>query len=71
MGTGVPDLPLGYDNYRFGGGKTHTIRLPINMIRTLQSQHHVSSSYQSCTHDWPHHEGLSLPTNRRTQERIR
>jgi hypothetical protein len=30
IGTGVPDLPSGEDNYRFGGDVTQTIRLPIN-----------------------------------------
>ena len=48
-----------------------TIRLPINMIRTLQSQHPTSSNYQQCTHDWPRHKGLSLPANQRTQARAR
>jgi hypothetical protein len=37
IGTGVPDLPLGEDNYRFGGDVTQTIRLPINTTRTPQS----------------------------------
>jgi hypothetical protein len=49
IGTGVPDLPSGEDNYRFGGDVTQTIRLPINTTRTPQSQHHFSSCYQSCT----------------------
>jgi hypothetical protein len=49
IGMGVPDLPLGEGNYRFGGDVTQTIRLPINTTRTLQSQHHFSSGYQPCT----------------------
>jgi hypothetical protein len=49
IGTGVTDLPSGEGNYRFGGDVTQTIRLPINTTRTLQSQHHFSSSYQPCT----------------------
>jgi hypothetical protein len=49
IGTGVPDLPSGEDNYRFGGDVTQTIRLPINTTRTPQSQHHFFSGYQSCT----------------------
>jgi hypothetical protein len=48
IGTGVPDLPSGEDNYRFGGDVTETIRLPINTTRTPQSQHHFSSGYQPC-----------------------
>jgi hypothetical protein len=48
IGTGVPDLPSGEDNYQFGGDVTQTIRLPINMTRTPQSQHHFSSGYQPC-----------------------
>jgi hypothetical protein len=46
--NGVPDLPSGEDNYRFGGDVTQTIRLPINTTRTTQSQHHFSSGYQPC-----------------------
>jgi hypothetical protein len=46
IGTGVPDLPSGEGNYRFGGDVTQTIRLPINTTRTPQSQHHFSSGYQ-------------------------
>jgi hypothetical protein len=34
---GVPDLPSGEGNYRFGGDVTQTIRLPINTTRTSQS----------------------------------
>jgi hypothetical protein len=49
IGTGVPDLPSGEGNYRFGGDVTQTIQLPINTTRTPQSQHHFSSGYQSCT----------------------
>jgi hypothetical protein len=49
IGTGVPDLPSGEGNYRFGGDVTQMIRLPINMTRTSQSQHHFSSGYQPCT----------------------
>jgi hypothetical protein len=49
IGTGVPDLPSGEGNYRFGGDVTQTIRLPINTTRTPQSEHHFSSSYQPCT----------------------
>jgi hypothetical protein len=48
IGTGVPDLRSGEDNYRFGGDVTQTIRLPINTTRTPQSQHHFSSDYQPC-----------------------
>jgi hypothetical protein len=44
----VPDLPSGEDNYRFGENLIHTIRLSINTIWTLQSQHHISSGYQLC-----------------------
>ncbi len=36
-GNRMPDLPSGEDNYRFGENLTHTIRLPIYTIRTLQS----------------------------------
>jgi hypothetical protein len=49
IGTGVPDLPSGEGNYRFGGDVTQTIQLPINTTRTPQSQHHFSSVYQPCT----------------------
>jgi hypothetical protein len=49
IGTWVPDLPSGEDNYRFGGDVTQTIQLPINTTRTPQSQHHFSSGYQLCT----------------------
>ena len=48
MGTGGPDLPSDGGNYRFGGDVTQTIRLPINKVRTPQSQHHFSSGYQLC-----------------------
>jgi len=48
MGMWVPDLPSGGGKYRFGGDVTQTIRLPINTIRTPQSQHHFSSGYQPC-----------------------
>jgi hypothetical protein len=48
IGTGVPDLPSGEGNYRFGGDVTQTIRLPINTTRTPQSQHNFSSGYQPC-----------------------
>jgi hypothetical protein len=48
IGTEVPDLPSGEDNYRFGGDVTQTIRLPINTTRTPQLQHHFSSGYQPC-----------------------
>jgi Zn ribbon nucleic-acid-binding protein len=34
IGTGVPDLPSGEGNYRFGGDVTQTIQLPINTTRT-------------------------------------
>jgi hypothetical protein len=34
IGMGVPDLPLGEGNYRFGGDVIQTIRLPINKTRT-------------------------------------
>jgi hypothetical protein len=30
--NGVPDLPSGEDNYRFGENLIHTIRLSINTI---------------------------------------
>nr|AAX96440.1 transposon protein, putative, mutator sub-class [Oryza sativa Japonica Group]ABA92848.1 transposon protein, putative, Mutator sub-class [Oryza sativa Japonica Group] len=43
-----PDLPIGFENSRFDGKLTHTIWLLINLIRTLQSQHHVPSGYQPC-----------------------
>jgi hypothetical protein len=46
--TGLPDLPSGEGNYRFGGDIIQTIWLPINKTRTPQSQHHFSSGYQPC-----------------------
>ena len=48
-GNGMSDPPIGIDNSRFDGNLTHRIRLPINKIWTLQSQHHICSGYQSCT----------------------
>ena len=48
-GTLGPDLLIGIDNSRFDGNLTHMIQLLINTMRTLQSQHHVSSGYQPCT----------------------
>ena len=44
----MPNFLSSEDKYRFGGNLTHMIRLLINTIRTLQSQHHVSSVYQPC-----------------------
>jgi hypothetical protein len=49
IGTGVPDLPSGEGNYRFGVDVTQMIQLRINTSRTPQSQHHFSSGYQPCT----------------------
>jgi hypothetical protein len=37
IGTGMPDLPSGEGNYRFGGDVTQTIWLQINTTRTPQS----------------------------------
>jgi hypothetical protein len=71
IGTGVPDLPLGEDNYQFGGDVTQTIRLPINTTRTPQSQHHFSSSYQPCTAQFTSPRGLILACEFKTQARIR
>jgi hypothetical protein len=39
--TGVPDLPSGEDNYRFGGDVTRTIWLPINR---LEPRNHSTTS---------------------------
>uniref|UniRef100_A0A0A9DEF4 BIO1 n=1 Tax=Arundo donax TaxID=35708 RepID=A0A0A9DEF4_ARUDO len=47
-GNGGARSSVREDNSRFGGELTHTIRLPINKIRTPQSQHHVSFGYQPC-----------------------
>jgi hypothetical protein len=70
IGMGVPDLPLGEDNYRFGGDVTQTIQLPINMTRTPQSQHHFSG-YQPCASRLTSPRRLILACESRTQARTR
>jgi hypothetical protein len=69
--NGVPDLPSGVGNYRFGGDVTQTIRLPINTIRTPQSQHHFSSGYQPCAARLTSPRGLVLAYESKTQARTR
>jgi hypothetical protein len=53
IGTGVPDLTSGEDNYRFGGDVTQTIRLPINTTRnpTIASPLLLWLSTVRCTID--------------------
>jgi hypothetical protein len=71
IGRGVPDLPSGEDNYRFGGDVTQTIRLPINTTRTPQSQHHFSSGYQPCAARLTSPRRLILACESKTQARTR
>jgi hypothetical protein len=71
IGMGVPDLPSGEDNYRFGGDVTQTIRLPINTTRTPQSQHHFSSGYQPCAARLTSPRRLILACESKTQARTR
>jgi hypothetical protein len=71
IGTRVPDLPSGEDNYRFGGDVTQMIRLPINTTRTPQSQHHFSSGYQPCTARLTSPRGLIPARESKTQARTR
>ena len=71
MGTGGPDLSLGGDNYRFGGDVAQTIRLPINTIRTPQSQHHFSFGYQPCVARLTSPRRLILACELNTQARTR
>jgi hypothetical protein len=71
IGTGVPDLPSGEGNYRFGGDVIQTIRLPINKTRTPQSQHHFSSSYQPCVARLTSPRRLILACESKTQARTR
>jgi hypothetical protein len=68
---GGPDLPSGGGNYQFGGDVTQTIRLPINTIRTPQSQHHFSSSYQPCAAQLTSPRGLILAYESMIQTRTR
>jgi hypothetical protein len=47
------------------------IRLPINTIRTLLSQHHFSSGYQPCAARLTSPRGLFLACESKTQARTR
>jgi hypothetical protein len=71
ISTGGPDLLSGGGNYRFGGDVTQTIRLPINTIRTPQSQHHISSGYQPYAARLTSPRGLILACESKTQTRTR
>ena len=70
-GTGMPDLPSGEDNSRFGGELTHTIRLLLSKTEPLQSQHHFSSGYQPCTAQLTSPRRLIPACKSRTQARTR
>jgi hypothetical protein len=69
--NGGPDLPSDGVTIDLVEMSRKMIRLPINTIRTPQSQHHFSSSYQPCAARLTSPRGLFLACESKTQTRIR